>query len=76
MWQRIIIESLKAAAVLFSDLEENEKRKRLLEMAMDLWENIDPTPDLDLDDEIVEIIMAHVIDWIVEKTDELIEHVN
>ena len=65
----IIREALKVAAIIFSDMEEEEKRKLLLDIAMDLWDVIDPLPNVELDDQIIEIVMRYLIDWIVDTVE-------
>ena len=63
MWQKVLRNAVQIACELLEDLSEEERRQRVKELAMEIWEELDPTPNLDLDDWIVETIIEHLIDW-------------
>ena len=63
MWQKVLKSAVQIACELLEDASEEERRKRVKELAMEIWEELDPTPNLDLDDWIVETIVEHLIDW-------------
>lgn len=58
---------LAACALIEEPGSGGGKKEKVLELAHHLWEEIDPTPDLNLDDEIVEMLLDWIVDAIVEK---------
>ncbi len=71
MWIQALRKALEIAAALFGDMEEDQKKKKLVEIGMDIWDYIDPTPDIELDDEIVRIILEHLADIAIEAVESL-----
>ncbi len=71
MWIQALRKALEIAAALFGDMEEDQKKKKLVEIGMDIWDYIDPTPDIELDDEIVRIILEHLADMAIEAVESL-----
>ena len=66
------METLKKAlelALMFLDPEElEEKKDEVLELAMELWDTVDPLPDLELDDEVLEAVISWLIDFMIQKS--------
>jgi hypothetical protein len=60
MWD-VLRKVVAVACVLLSERDEKEKKKLIKKLIMDLWDKVDPTPEFDLDDKVVEVI----IDWFV-----------
>ena len=63
MWQKVLKNAVQITCELLEDASEEERRKRVKELAMEIWEELDPTPNLEMDDWIVETIVEHLIDW-------------
>lgn len=68
MWN---FQPIKDAAKLACRLVEEpgngeKKKKRVTNFIMDVWEEIDPTPNWDIDDWIVKTLVEHMVDWTVE----------
>ncbi len=70
MWYAIskLKEMLKIAVAFLED--PDGRREDLVELVMDLWEIVDPTPNLDLDDEVVETLAEWMVDWIIQEFSE------
>ena len=66
MWK--LKEALRAVVEFLEDPQE--KREDLVELAMDLWDAVDPLPGLDLDDAVVETIAEYIVDWIIQNYSE------
>ena len=64
MWQKALRNAVYLACELLEDADEDVKRQKVKELALEIWEEIDPTPNLDLDDWIVETIIEHLIEWV------------
>ncbi len=66
MWK--LKEALRAVVEFLEDPQE--KREDLVELAMDLWDAVDPLPGLDLDDAVVETIAEYIVDWMIQNYSE------
>lgn len=67
MWKfRVIKEVAKMGCALLEGEDEERKKERVVNLVMDLWEEIDPTPNLDIDDWIVRMTVERLVGWIVE----------
>ena len=61
-------DAVVAACALIEEPGNGEwKKEKVLEIAHQLWEEIDPTPDLELDDTVVEMILDWLVETVVEK---------
>ncbi len=66
-----LVKAVTTACVLVETLGNGEwKKEKVMELAMQLWEQLDPTPELDLDDSIVEAILEWLIDTIADAIEE------
>ena len=68
MWQlQTLRKALEIACTLVEEPGNGEKKKkRVKDLAIQIWEEIDPTPELELDDWLVDMIIDWAIDWVVE----------
>gem|GEM_PF-5273806 len=78
MWKfQTIRNAIKAACRFVEEPRNGEKKKeRVKDFLIKIWEEIDPTPNLNIDDWIVEKMMDWMIDWTVEDMNESIENTN
>jgi predicted nucleotide-binding protein (sugar kinase/HSP70/actin superfamily) len=70
MWQ-ILRKVVEISCALAESEDVEEKKEKVKTLALEIWERIDPTPDIELDDWVVEAIIDHLIDWVV---DDMIEY--
>ncbi len=78
VWKfQTIRNAIKAACRFVEEPGNGEKKKeRVKDFLIKIWEEIDPTPNLNIDDWIVEKMMDWMIDWTVEDMNESIENTN
>ena len=60
----LIRKAVELAMMLLTPDEIEQNRDEIVELAMDVWEYIDPTPDLDVDDRIVEAVIEWLVDFL------------
>ena len=68
MWGITTIrQALQIACEIAKAKDDEKAREKLVELGMKLWDMIDPTPDIQLDDKIVEAIIRWAVDWMLEE---------
>ena len=66
-----ISHAVTTACSLVNELGSGQWRKeRVMELAMEIWEDLDPTPNSELDDELVEKLLSWLVDAAVEVMNE------
>ena len=63
-----IYHALEIACKIAKQKEPDQTKENLIELGMELWNLVDPTPALELDDKIVKALISWIVDRIWEET--------
>ena len=62
-----IYHALQIACEIVKAKDPGQIKEKLVKLGMELWNIIDPTPELDLDDKIVKALISWTVDRILEE---------